>query len=342
MDSHSKEFQIRNSKILIVEDESIIAMELQNKLQNEGYEIPSTVSSGKVAIEKALQMKPDLILMDVTLKGKINGIEAAKKIRNNIDIPIIYITANESEKVFQKAKMTEPYGYILKPFNYNELKYAIEMALFRSKVEIKLKKVLIKNKKLLEEINFTFQNFLGIFSSSNNLKPREMQEMNSKFNSVQYPAELNTHEKEFQNNIDFAIVDFPMYIESLINDTLSLYNLNFHSIDLNLNIENFMLDLNTSLICGLIINELVKNSIKNANLKENKYRIKIDFHLENDKFIISVNDNCTRYPESFYSQYTSFKLVNTLIKQLNGNIVLDQNNVSKIKVVFGKIESISV
>ncbi|HML04825.1 MAG TPA: response regulator [Methanobacterium sp.] len=342
MDKHLNEFKKGNFKILIVEDEGIIALELQNKLQNEGYEVPSTVSSGKAAIEKAIQIKPDLILMDISLRGKINGIEAAERIKKTLDVPIIYITANQNEKIFKKAKKTEPYAYILKPFQHDELEYTIEIALYRSEVELKLKKILIENKKLLEELNLSLQNFLEMFYSLNNFESREMMEPNPKLNTMQYHTEINNHEKEFRNDVSFAIVDFPLYIESLIKDTLGLYNLNFHSIDLNLSIDNLMLDLNTSLISGLIINELVKNSIKNTNLEEDNYKINIDFHLENNKFVLSVNDGCTMYPESFYSQYPSFKLVNKLIKQINGNIILDQNKGSEIKVVFGKMEPINV
>jgi two-component sensor histidine kinase len=136
-------------------------------------------------------------------------------------------------------------------------------------------------------------------------------------------------------------VDFAQYIESLVEDLLCLYNVDSYPVKLNLSIDNLMLDLNTSLFCGLIINELLKNYLKNANLKEN-CKININFHLNNENFILTVSDDCNIYPQCFDLEYSSFQLVNKLIKQLNGYIIIDKNEESKIKIIFEKLESISV
>lgn len=122
-------------KILIVEDESIVAEDLKRGLQNMGYEVPAVVSSGEEAVKKAEKLKPDLVLMDIVLKGKMNGIDAAKKIRPRFDIPVIYLTAYADDKTLERAKVTEPFGYIIKPFDDRELQSTIEMALYKSKME---------------------------------------------------------------------------------------------------------------------------------------------------------------------------------------------------------------
>jgi PAS domain S-box-containing protein len=127
------------TKILIVEDEGIVAMDIKNRLLSLGYAVPAVVFSGEEAIEKAAETQPDLVLMDIRLKGEINGIEAAEQIRDRFHIPVVYLTAYANGETLQRAKVTEPFGYILKPFEERELYSNIEIALYRHKMEKRLK-----------------------------------------------------------------------------------------------------------------------------------------------------------------------------------------------------------
>ena len=126
-------------RILVVEDEGIIAQDIKNCLENLGYNVPEVVFTGREAIEKAEQLRPDLVLMDIVLKGDIDGIETAAEIRRQYNIPIVYLTAYEDDKTLRRAKLTEPLGYILKPFEERYLRSSIEMALYKHKMESKLK-----------------------------------------------------------------------------------------------------------------------------------------------------------------------------------------------------------
>ena len=128
-----------HTQILVVEDELIIAVDLQHRLENLGYYVPVIVSSGKEAIQKAEETRPALVLMNMSLEGNIDGITAAGQIRARFDIPVIYLTAYSDNSTLQQAKLTEPYGYILKPFNEKELHITIEIALYKHKVERKLR-----------------------------------------------------------------------------------------------------------------------------------------------------------------------------------------------------------
>ncbi len=128
-----------NIKILIVEDERIVAEDIQSSLQNIGYSISGVVSSGKEALKRIKEDKPDLVLMDIILKGRMNGIEAANTIRFQYDVPVVYLTAHADMNTLEKAKVTEPFGYILKPFNDGELQSTIEMALYKHRMESELK-----------------------------------------------------------------------------------------------------------------------------------------------------------------------------------------------------------
>lgn len=125
-------------KILIVEDESIIAMEIQARLQHLGYDASVIVHTGNDAIDKACELSPDIVLMDITLKGNIDGVEAATEIKTRYKIPVVYLTANVDEQTFLRAKVTEPFGYLLKPFEERLLHATIEMALYKSRSEREL------------------------------------------------------------------------------------------------------------------------------------------------------------------------------------------------------------
>ncbi|MGA1875294.1 MAG: PAS domain S-box protein [bacterium] len=127
------------AKILIVEDEGIEALGIQHRLINLGYPTPDIAFSGEEAIQKVEEMRPDLVLMDIMLAGEIDGVTAAEKIHTRFGIPIIYLTAYADESTLQRAKITEPYGYILKPFKERELHGTIDMALYKHRMERKLK-----------------------------------------------------------------------------------------------------------------------------------------------------------------------------------------------------------
>ncbi|MCI0695683.1 PAS domain S-box protein [candidate division KSB1 bacterium] len=127
------------TKILVVEDENIVAKDIQNTLKALGYTVTAVVASGEEAIQKAGETQPDLVLMDIMLKGYQDGVEAARQIFARFNIPVVYLTAYTDETTLQRAKVTEPYGYILKPFEERELHIAIEMAIYKHKMAKKLK-----------------------------------------------------------------------------------------------------------------------------------------------------------------------------------------------------------
>ena len=127
------------AQVLVVEDDNIIAMDIKSRLQALGYAVSAVVFSGQEAIEKAAETQPDLVLMDIRLRGHMDGVEAAERIHTRFDIPVVYLTAHADESTLQRAKLTEPYGYILKPFEERELHTAVEMALYKHKMEKKLK-----------------------------------------------------------------------------------------------------------------------------------------------------------------------------------------------------------
>ena len=123
------------NNILVIEDEAIVSKDIQQSLKKLGYNIVGSASTGEKAVILALETKPDLVLMDIMLKGDMSGIDAAEQIRKKLSIPVIYLTAYADESTLEKAKVTEPYGYIIKPFKEVDLHTSIEMALYKHSKE---------------------------------------------------------------------------------------------------------------------------------------------------------------------------------------------------------------
>jgi CheY-like chemotaxis protein len=119
------------ARVLVVEDESILALGVKSKLEKMGHKTVEIVDSGEKAIAAAKKHHPDIILMDIVLKGDMDGIEAAKVIKTQLDIPVIYVTAYADEDIIKRAKITEPYGYLIKPFRSEELNANMQMALYK-------------------------------------------------------------------------------------------------------------------------------------------------------------------------------------------------------------------
>lgn len=132
--------------VLVVEDESIVSKDIQHSLKKLGYNVVGAAATGEKAIELVRSEKPDLVLMDIMLKGDMSGIDTAEIVKKEVDIPVIYLTAYADEATLAKAKITEPYGYIIKPFKEIDLHTSIEMAIYKS----------VKNKEVEKERDLLF------------------------------------------------------------------------------------------------------------------------------------------------------------------------------------------
>ena len=127
------------TKVLIVEDERIVALDLQYQLRRLGYAVSDVASSGEEALRMAEEVQPDVVLMDIRLKGALDGVETAEELRDHSDVPVVFLTAYADDRTLERAKATEPFGYLLKPFEERELQVAIEIALYRHSMEQQLR-----------------------------------------------------------------------------------------------------------------------------------------------------------------------------------------------------------
>ncbi|MEJ2207696.1 MAG: response regulator, partial [Anaerolineae bacterium] len=131
--------QVGSTQILIVEDEMIVAHNLKSRLEGLGYQVLPIARSGEEAVQRSLEARPDLVLMDIRVGGEIDGIEAAGQIRAHHSVPVIYLTGYADEATLARAKVTEPFGYVLKPFEMQELRSTIEMALYKYVLDRRLR-----------------------------------------------------------------------------------------------------------------------------------------------------------------------------------------------------------
>jgi signal transduction histidine kinase len=133
-------------KIMIVEDEEIVAADIQESCEKMGYSVCAKAATGTEAVEKAKLTRPDLVLMDIVLKGHMDGIAAARQIKELYEIPVVYLTAFGDDSMVQQAKVAEPYGYITKPFRYRELQIAIEISIYKRQAEEEKAKLEAQNR----------------------------------------------------------------------------------------------------------------------------------------------------------------------------------------------------
>ena len=127
---------MERAQIMVVEDEAIVALDIQRKLEDIGYSVIAVIRSGEEAVRTACELRPDLILMDISLQGDLDGISAAAAIQDRGSIPVIFLTALADKDTLERAKITEPMGYLIKPFEEQDLRAAVEVVLHKHHMDV--------------------------------------------------------------------------------------------------------------------------------------------------------------------------------------------------------------
>lgn len=245
------------TRILIVEDETLVSFDLKNIISGLGYEVIGVVRTGEEAFSKAFEEKPDLILMDIMLSGKLNGIETAEQIKKSIDVPIIYLTAYADKNTLQSAKITEPYGYIIKPFEERLLQSTIELALYKFKMELKLRESEKRYKQLaekLKEVNESKDQFFSVISH----------ELRGPFNSILGFAEIL-----FNDLDELSKEELKLYVDSLYHSSRHIFSLLNNLLHLT-RFQTGKIDFNPK---PLLLNEVVNNNMQILKLSAEKKEI---------------------------------------------------------------------
>jgi len=161
-----------HSRILIVEDEAIIAADLQRRLSRMGCEVVGMAASGEDAVRLATTLKPELILMDINLRGEMDGTQAAQQLRTQLQLPVVYLTASSGTSVVKRAKLTDAFGYLLKPIDERLLQITIEMALYKHQMEQERQRLISDLQAALAKVK-VLSGLLPICASCKNIRDEE-------------------------------------------------------------------------------------------------------------------------------------------------------------------------
>ncbi len=332
-------------KVMVVDDEAVITTQLEERLKRMGYDVTESASFGEEAIRNARRFKPDVVLMDIVMPhGKLDGIDAAKIINSELDIPIIFLTAYTNDMFLNRAKYVEPFGYIVKPFQEREIKATIDIAVYKKDIERKIKKSNSKKELFLKEIHHRVRNDFQSIASLLNLQSRYIKnevdlryfkESQNRVNSLVLMYEKLAHSRDL---VSISISD---YIDSLLKSFIQSYNIKPRIITYKANIEKINISIKTAIPCGLIINELVSNASKYAFIKSKKGKkneIKIELRKgKKHNIILVVSDNGKGFPEDLDFRNTKslgMQIVCGLVEQLDASIRLDRGKGTTFTIVF--------
>ncbi len=211
----------RRKRILIVEDEPVTAEDIKRILEELNYNVINIITSGERAVEEAFETKPDIILMDIFLDGGSDGITSAEMIKEKLNVPIVYITAVDDDKTFQRAIVTEPYGYIIKPFRKKDLESTIELAIYKHNKEMELIKSLEnKQKSSLDKKSYSKRQKEIIQIAMEIISERGIQNLTIKNIAKEINVSLPAIYKHFKSKTEIMqtmIKDFVNHFEKIID-----------------------------------------------------------------------------------------------------------------------------
>ena len=457
------------AKILVVDDEATITTQLEERLVHMGYEVVGSAASGAEAVEKAREKRPELILMDIVMPGKLDGIEAARVIKNELDIPVVFLTAYGDDRFIQRAKGVEPYGYIIKPYQEGGLRASIEIALYNREIikqlktsekdwrhlaenfeeavflsdgqgkiffwnrgaedifgysadeaigkkltelisegtdkriqeelqrllttgesnlagewveivgikkdfsrfpleisvvpwnfkggvsfigiahditshrkeESLLKATLLEKEKSLRDIQARVKNHMRVIYSLINLQFEYLKDQ-KKYPSPEQGWEriqaLSQLQEKVYESPGLAKINFEKYVENLVKRLSRSYHIDESLVQIELNVDRVYLNMQTAIPSGLIISELVSNSLRHAFFPGKRGRVQIEFKaVDEANYTLAVKDNGVDLPKDLDFQTVEtqgLQIVNDLVAQLHGSIKLDRRGGTTFKITL--------
>ena len=387
------------ANIVIVEDEAIVAMDIKRCLKQLGYQVAGVAANSEDAVQQIVDNRPDLVLMDIRLKGDIDGIETAWRIRQRVNVPIVYLTAHSDPETLERAKFTEPYGYILKPYEDRDLHTTIEMAIHRfhkvteivdnerslqmilrsigdaviatdsygyvtymnavAEVVTGLRRSDAVGRKMCDMLAFNDEggriaanhvieqvlrdgtvaslgrnNFVTDSRSDSDQDDSTVRPLRDGDGYINGAVLIIQCREKIPNRtfVDDEInkfqesenIHFTQYVQNLLANLLASYGIHDGSLAVNLDIdENIRLEVETAYSCGLIINELVVISLKNAFEDNPSGEITISFKGQNGHYILTVHDDGRPYGDDWDSsniETFGMRIVYSIAEQLGGNV----------------------
>lgn len=257
------------TQILVVEDDGTIAMRLERLLDKWGYGVMST-GSGEEAVTLAKEYRPDVAVLDIRLNDDescLDGIDTAQRLRAEFGIPAIYLTAYADDEVLQRARATEPYGYLVKPLQELSLRSTLEMAVARIQADARLTALAQEREILIREIHHRVKNNMAAIIGLLSLMEDRVQDEQAlhvlQQGSDRIRAMTSVHQMLYHSN-DITHIGMREYLTDIVYHLFHSYGVSFKKVALQVEVDAVMFELDRAVPCGMLVNELVSNSLKYA------------------------------------------------------------------------------
>jgi two-component sensor histidine kinase len=322
---------MEHTRVLIVEDELIVAFNMQQQLTRLGYDVPAVVASGADALLKIRHLRPDVVLMDVNIDGDMDGIETSVKIPENLDVAVIYVTAYSDEGLVQRARQTSPYGFIVKPFSEHDLHATIQMSLERRRKDVSLRQELSKleaaedvhNAALATARRERLEQVAARKRAEQMLQSVVEKAHESQLRIKSVSLILNT----LYESHSFEQVNFKRFLETLVPALVASHNKDSQSVSVSIDAVEIELPMEQSIPCGLIVNELLANALSHAYPDDRLGKIRVELVLEKDgQLLLRVTDNGVGMKTGLVSGKTGMsriELAQILARQMGASLTIE-------------------
>jgi len=334
---------MNTQKIMVVDDEAAITTQLEKRLSVMGYDVVCRASSGEEAIEKAEQYHPDVVLMDIVMPGKLDGIQASEILINTMSIPVIFLTAYISDEFVDRAMLIKPFGYISKPFNMNIIRVTIDGALHYTRIMKMLVEQADRSSMLIREAHHRIKNNLMTVANLISMEAQNstLDEVKRVYETCIDRINLITRIHEMLTDDTFTdTINLSSYMQNLLEYIFAMYDGSCRGITLHSRIDDININAKQIIPLGLIVSELVTNAAKHA-FKDGfpvsetpSVFVGLSMKMDNS-FCLEVCDNGKGFPEGFKAGNSGTKgisLIQTLVKQMKAEMVISENNGTSVVI----------
>jgi len=333
-------------RILLVDDEVVILSHLEEMLESSGYAVCGKAATANDAVRLARELSPELVIMDIVMPGEADGIDACQTIQQELNIPVILLSAYGNKTYIARARAAHPYGYILKPYQNEQVLAAVELALEKKELDFRLEKAFEdKSAKAedrgmqLKEIHHRIKNHLNMISSFLSIKAMEVTDMECAQAMEEVRARVNTvaeiHGQLYRSD-DIENIDCREYIQGLMGsfDTSIITSEKVH---IETDIEQHFCPSDRVMLLGLMVSELVSNSLKYAFEPGQDGVIRVRLHHVDGDLELIVSDNGRGLPESVHPESPvtfGLGLVQALSRQMGAKLDYESNGGTMFRLRF--------
>lgn len=357
----------RSERIYIVEDEALVALELQDRLSRLGYTVCGTAARGEEAVQAVPALAPGLVLMDIKLAGDLDGVDTARRVRERADVPVVVLTAYADDELLRRISEIEPFGYLVKPFAERELHATIQAALYRHRLDLSLRqanagleervrertaeleasnealrrheaaleRALADREVALREIHHRVKNNLQLASSLLSVQFRDLAdaEIQRRVRESQQRvrAIALVHEKLYQEPT-LSSIALDQYLKSLTR-ALTMASHPMLRTSLTIDLDRVVTDIDLALRTGLILNELVTNAIKHGRKDEHDtVEVSVSLQARPSGFVLTVAGSGA-WPEAAAGDSgIGLQLVKDLATQLSASVRVVKGDAARVHV----------